>query len=352
MRALVGLLVLTSCVTAKPVLEPVKPVEPAVPAPRTNAVRVRALPFDVSACTKPAPPRGLTKETLEAFLELERPRFGACLASPTSRDQANATAELEVTVAATVSARVTPRNVTPEGVACLEARVKDLSLTGAASTPLVHVLVVTPPEGAPAPSVELLPEVNALRAAVTGACACFEVLGMNAPPQLVLKHLPGAPIDVVTASDPLADKVERCLEAALQSQPRSSLELTVDLPLLNGDATQESPDAAADVVKAQTEAMKRRHAAHVKLLVARHAASQKQLEREATSYKRKPTPKLARSRVALCGELRSLEDELPAALERAKSAELTASTRLAPTTLCSSVKRTDVEEEEAPSPAQ
>jgi hypothetical protein len=349
MRALAGLLVLTSCVTAKPVLEPVKPVEPAVPAPRTNAVRVRALPFDVSACAKSAPPRGLTKETLEAFLEVERPRFGACLASPTSRDKADATAELEVTVAATVSARVTPRNVTPEAVACLEARVKDLSLTGAASTPLVHVLIVAPPDGAPAPSVELLPEVNALRAAVTGACECFAVLGMNAPPQLVLKHLPEAPIDVVTASDPLADKVERCLEAALQSQPRSSLELTVDLPLINGDATQESPDAAADVVKAQTEAMKRRHAAHVKLLAARHAATLKQLESVAASYKRKPTPKLARSRVALCGELRSIEDELPAALGRARSPTLTDSTRVVPTALCASVKpEEDTEPQEAP----
>lgn len=345
MRALVGLLVLTSCVTAKPVPEPMKPVEPQVPAPRANAVRVRALPFDVSACAKPTPPSALTKETLAAFLELERPRFEACLAPPTSRERADATADLEVTVAATASARVTPRNVTAEGVACLEGRVKDLALTSAASTPLVNVLVVAPPVGAPDPSLELLPEVNALRAAVTSACSCFDVLGVNAPPQLVLTHLPDAPIDVVTSSDPLADTVERCLEAALKAQPRSALELTVDLPLLNGDATQESPDAAADVAKAQLEAMHRRHAAHVKLLVARHAANQKQLETVAASYKRKPTPKLARSRVSLCGELRSIEDELPAALERARDT----STRIAPTTLCTSVKAvTDPEQGEPP----
>ncbi|MDP1917459.1 MAG: hypothetical protein Q8L14_14560 [Myxococcales bacterium] len=343
MRSLVGLLVLTSCVTAKPVPEPVKPVEPVVPAPRANAVRVRALPFDVSACAKPAPPSGLTNETLAAFLELERPRFEACLAPPTSREKADATADLEVTVAATASARVTPRNVTAEGVACLEARVKDLALTGTASTPLVNVLVVAPPVGAPDPSLELVPEVNALRAAVTSACSCFEPLGLNAPPQLVLTHLPDAPIDVVTSSDPLADTVERCLEAALQAQPRSALELTLDLPLLNGDATQESPDAAADVAKAQTAAMSRRHAAHVKLLVARHAANQKQLELVAASYKRKPTPKLARSRVSLCGELRTIEDELPAALERAKSPTLNGSARIVPTTLCASVKDVEVE---------
>ncbi len=349
MRALVGLLVVTSCVTAKPVPAPVKPVEPLVPAPRANAVRVRALPFDVSACAKPTPPSALTKETLAAFLELERPRFEACLAPPTSRDRADATADLEVTVAATASARVTPRNVTPEGVACLEARVKDLALTGAASTPLVNVLVVAPPAGAPDASLELLPEVNALRAAVTSACSCFEVLGVNAPPQLVLTHGPHAPVDVVTSSDPLADAVERCLEAALQAQPRSALELTVDLPLLNGDATQESPDAAADVTKSQTEAMRRRHTARVNLLVARHAANQKQLETVAASYKRKPTPKLARSRVALCSELRSIEDELPAALERARSATLTNSTRVIPTTLCRSVKpATEAEQGEAP----
>ncbi|MDP3500024.1 MAG: hypothetical protein Q8S33_06820 [Myxococcales bacterium] len=335
-----GLLVLTSCVTAKPIPEP---VEPLVPAPRANAVRVRALAFDVSACAKPVPPSGLTNETLAAFLELERPRFEACLAPPTSRERPDASADLEVTVSATASARVTPRNVTAEGVACLEARVKDLTLTGAASTPLVNVLVVAPPVGAPDPSLELLPEVNALRAAVTSACSCFVALGVNAPPQLVLTHLPDAPIDVVTSSDPLADAVERCLEAALQAQPRTALELTVDLPLLNGDATQESPDAAADVVKAQTEAMRRRHAAHVKLLVARHAANQKQLETVAASYKRKPTPKLARSRVALCGELRSIEAELPAALERAKSPTLNGSANVVPTTLCASVKSDEVE---------
>lgn len=350
MRVWMGLLVLTSCVTAQPLPEPVKPVEPAVPAPRANAVRVRALPFDVSACAKPTPPTSPTKETLAAFLELERPRFEACLAPPSSRDKADASAELEVTVAATTTARTTPRNVTPEGVACLEARVKELTLTGASSAPLVHVLVVAPPTGAPDPSLELLPEVNALRAAVTSACSCFAILGVNAPPQLVLTHAPEGPVDVVTSPDPLADKVERCLEAALQAQPRSSLELTVDLPLINADATQESPDAAADVVKAQTDAMSRRHAAQVKLLVARHAALQKQLDGVAASYKRKPTPKLAKSRVALCDELRSIEDELPVALGRAKSPALSEATRVAPTTLCGSVRRTDVEDDD-PAPA-
>jgi len=349
MRALVGLLVLTSCVTAKPVPEPVKPVEPPVPQPRANAVRVRALPFDVSACAKPTTPSSLTKETLAAFFELERPRFEACLAPPNSRDTADASADLEVTVAATTTARITPRHVTPEGVACLDARVKELALLGSASTPLFNVLVVAPPVGAPDPALELLPEVNALRAAVTSACSCFQVLGVNAPPQLVLKHLPDGPLDVVTSADPLADKVERCLEASLRAQPRSSLELTVDLPLINADATQESPDAAADVVKAQTGAMSRRHAAQVKLLVARHAGLQTQLEGVAASYKRKPTPKLASSRAALCGELRSIEDELPAAFERAKNPTLREATRIVPTTRCASVKRTDVEEED-PSP--
>ena len=81
----------------------------------------------------------------------------------------------------------------------------------------------------------------------------------------------------------------------------------------------------------------------MKLLVARHGANQKQLEAVAASYKRKPTPKLARSRVSLCGELRSIEAELPAALERAKSPTLNGSARVVPTTLCASVKDVEVE---------
>jgi hypothetical protein len=343
MRALVGL-VLMSCVTAKPSPEPVKPVEPPAPPPRANAVRIRALPFDVSACATPNSPGVLTKETLEAFLEVERPRFEACLASPTSRSAADANAELEMTVAATTLVRVKAHNVTPEGVACLEASVKELKLTSASSKPLVKVLIIAAPEGAPDPSQELLPQVNALRAAVTSACACFEVLSVNAPPPLILKHLPNAAVDVVTSSDPLAEKVERCLEAALQTQPPSELELTVDLPLLNGDAMQESPDAAADVLKAQTQAMSRRHGAKVKLLVARHAALQKQLE-ALPIPKRKPPPKVLRSRLVLCRELRLIEDELPAALERAKSLSPTESIPFEPTTLCPPVKNDDPEVE-------
>lgn len=342
MRALVGLLVLSSCVTVKPpAAAPATAPQPA-PAARPNALRVRALPFDVSACAKPTPPPSLTPETLAAFLEVERPRFEACLAPPTSREQADATADVELLVAAVTAVKVTPRNVAAEGVTCLEARAKALGLS-AAAPPVRAVLVVAPPTGAPPPTVELLPEVNQLRAAVTQACGCFEALGVNAPPQLVLTHGAGGPVDVVTSGDPLADKVERCLEAALQSHPSSTLELTVDLPLLNGDATQPSPDAVPDVVAAQTAAMRRRHRARVALLVARRAALQAALEPVAASYKRKPTPKLAQRRVALCDELRALAAELPEALARADDAALTQATSVEPTALCASVKQKAVE---------
>ncbi|MBL8940444.1 MAG: hypothetical protein JNM69_38210 [Archangium sp.] len=333
MRCSLLLLLAAGCTTAKPTPDPVVEKPQPVTA-RANAVRARAMPFDVSVCSKPAGPRPLTAETLAALLTLERPRFAECLVSPTSREKDDASAEVEVMVGHAVTVTVTPRSVAPEGAACLEQRVRALGLSS--TTPIAATMVVGVPPGAPSTAAQLLPEVNALRAAVASACSCFEPLGVNAPPQLVLTLGPSSATDVVTASDPLADKVERCLEQALAEFPRPSLELTVDLPLLNADANQESPDASDEVATTQREAMKRRAAAKLDLLLVQRTALVKQLEPIAQSYKRKPTPSLMKQRIALCGDLRVVEDALPAAVERATPPK---PIDTEPSQLCASVKR-------------
>lgn len=333
MRSSLLLFVAAACTTAKPTPDPVV-VEPPKPiTAKANAVRARALPFDVSVCAKPVGVRPLTVETLTAALMLEQPRFAECLASPTSREQDDASADVEVMVNSTVTMKVTPRGLRAEGSACLEQRVQQLELTGANVTAST---VVGVPAGAPSSTLQLLPEVNAVRAAVASACSCFEPLGVNAPPQLVLKLGPSSAPDVVTAADPLADKVERCLEQTLADFPRPSLELTIDLPLLNSDANQESPDASDEVVTTQRQAMKRRAVAKLGLLLAQRTAIVKQLEPIAQSYKRKPTPSLMKQRIALCGELRVVEEALPLAVERALPSK---PIDTEPSQLCASVKR-------------
>lgn len=333
MRSSLLLFVAAACTTAKPTPDPVV-VEPPKPiTAKANAVRARALPFDVSVCAKPVGVRPLTVETLTAALMLEQPRFAECLASPTSREQDDASADVEVMVNSTVTMKVTPRGLRAEGSACLEQRVQQLGLTGPNVTASTAVGV---PTGAPSSTLQLLPEVNAVRAAVASACSCFEPLGVNAPPQLVLKLGPSSAPDVVTAADPLADKVERCLEQTLADFPRPSLELTIDLPLINSDASQESPDASDEVVTTQRQVMKRRATARLELLMAQRTALVKQLEPIAQSYKRKPTPSLMKQRIALCSELRVVEDALPLAVERAVPSK---PIDIEPSQLCASVKR-------------
>ncbi len=333
MRSPLLLFVAAACTTAKPTPDPVV-VEPPKPiTAKANAVRARALPFDVSVCAKPVSVRPLTAETLTAALTLEQPRFAECLASPTSRERDDASADVEVMVSSTVTMKVTPRGLRAEGSTCLEQRVQQLELTGANVTAST---VVGVPAGAPSSTLQLLPEVNAVRAAVASACSCFEPLGVNAPPQLVLKLGPSSAPDVVTAADPLADKVERCLEQTLADFPRPSLELTIDLPLLNSDANQESPDASDEVVTTQRQAMKRRAVAKLGLLLAQRTALVKQLEPIAQSYKRKPTPSLMKQRIALCSELRVVEDALPLAVERAVPSK---PIDTEPSQLCAAVKR-------------
>jgi hypothetical protein len=343
MRWLPAVLLCAACVTSKPAPDPA-PTPPPAPPPtaRPNAVRARATPFDVSVCTPPVTVKPLLY-ALDALLEYERPRFEACLAPPTSRDKADASADVEVHAGA--EPKVTPRNVTPEGVACLEAAAKQLTLTAGPKQVIVGTLVVSPPPQAPDPAVVLLPEVNALRAAVTQACACFEALGTNAPPQLVLTAGPAAAVDVVTSADPLATKLERCLEEQLAAHPRPTVELTVDLPLLHSGALQPSPDATAEVAALQQQVLERRRLAWAKLLWARRQALVAHLASVAPSLKRKPTPTLMKERRALCEALFEVDDALPAALEAAKDAELSKAVVTTPVQTCAAVKRTREEPE-------
>jgi hypothetical protein len=273
----------------------------------------------VAACTSPAPVNPLTRETLQALLDFERPRFEQCLVDADSLLKTDASADVEVVVAATARASVSARNLTPEGVACLEKVPAKLKLPPS-SSPLVARLVVNPPAGAPEPNPEFLPEVTLLRKEVVAACACFELLGANAPPQLLLVQKPGKPVDILTTSDPLADKIERCLEERLSAHTPPAFEVTVDLPLLNGDAQQDSPDASPDVVEAQRRAMATRHRANAKLLEARRAALEKQLEPVVLGLKRKSTPALIKQRAKLCQLMFDIEDELVASVQRATEA--------------------------------
>ncbi|MER2559508.1 MAG: hypothetical protein ABTQ32_02245, partial [Myxococcaceae bacterium] len=60
MRSSLLLFVAAACTTAKPTPDPVV-VEPPKPiTAKANAVRARALPFDVSVCAKPVSVRPLT----------------------------------------------------------------------------------------------------------------------------------------------------------------------------------------------------------------------------------------------------------------------------------------------------
>lgn len=340
MRWVWVMLLTLSCKTAEPVPDPVAPPPPP-PKAKENAVRSRLTPFDVSACAKAPRLAAVTKETLSAWVDFERPRFEACLTPSSAREKDDASAQLDVSVSAKepLSVKVTGQNVSPEGVACLEGAAKDLGLT--ATTSLTAQLSVVAPPGAPAANVQLLPEANALRAAVTSACACFEGLSVNAPPQLVLKLGPGSALDVVTAADPLAEKVERCLETTLASHPRPLVELTLDLPLLNGDAAAPSPDASQEVLAQQESVMKRRHSALVVLLDAQRTAVLKQLEPVSVAYKRKPTPKLVKERQAACDALIELEDALPLAVERAKNPAFVKTISLEPSQLCAFARASD-----------
>lgn len=332
-----GLLFIAACKTTEPTTEPLKPPPPKA---RENAVRVRVAPFDVSACAKPTPLAPVTKETLAALLDAERPRFEACLVPPSAREKLEGSATLDVAVTVKeASVKVTPRDVTPEGVGCLESAVKTLALAGASAG---AQLTVSSPPGSPDPTIQLLPEANTLRAAVTSACGCFE-LGVNAPPPLVLTIGPASALDVVTSADPISEKVERCLEAALAAHPKPTVELTLDLPLINADAAALSPDASPEILALQDQAMKRRHSAEVVLLDARRTALLKQLEPIAASYKRKPTPKLTRERQTLCEAILEIEESLPVALERAKNADLTKNVSTEPAQLCAFARTAEEE---------
>jgi hypothetical protein len=340
MRWVWAVLVTLGCKTTEPVQDAVKTPPPPPPKAKENAVRLRAPAFDVSACVKPPVLTPVTKETLAAWLDFERPRFEACLMPATARDKADANAQLDVSVSAKeTSVKIAAQNVTPLGVSCLEATVKAMNVTNAST--VTAQLFVAPPADAPAPNVELLPEANALRAAVTQSCQCFTGLSVNAPPQLVLKMGPETPLDVVTAADPLAEKVERCLEEALAAHPRPTVELTIDLPLLNGDATAQSPDASSELAAHQDALMKRRHSALVGLLEAQRTALLKVIEAVSTSAKRKPTPKLIKERQALCETLIEVEDALPGAVERAKNPALSKVVSLEPSQLCAFARTSD-----------
>lgn len=287
------LLLLTSCATAKP---PPPPPPPPPPKARANAVRLRVAPLDVSVCAKPDAVAPLTRETLSALLELERSRFEPCVT-----DTADGGVLVELTAG---PAGLTPKSQDP----CLSGAAAGLQLT--APQPVTASLTLAPgPERGP----EAVPEAWALREAVSRACTCFEGLGVNSPPQLLLIHKPGAPVDIVTAEDPLAAKVERCLEEQLAAQPAPSLEVTIDLPLLNADA---SADAAKDVSpqvdEAQRLASQRRARARLVLLEARRAALLARLTPLVGPLKRKPTPKLMRERSQWCALLLEVDEALEA----------------------------------------
>jgi hypothetical protein len=249
----------------------------------------------------------LTKETLSALLEVERPRFEACLAPTASRLEALAGANLTV-VASGPGARVsvTPRGLSPAAVACLEATGAGLNAT--ATQEVEASLSVATPAGSTEPGAGVVPDAELLRQRVTSACPCFAAIGVNAPPQLVITARPQAPLDVLTTSDLIADRLERCLEETV-APLEGTLEVTLDLPLLNGDAHQPSPDASADVALLQDAAMARRHSAALQLALARRRALEQQLKPVATSLKRKPTPALVKQRAALCRALVEVDDE-------------------------------------------
>lgn len=261
---------------------------------------------------KARPPSPLTGATLSAFLEVEQPRFQACLVAEAS----DAGVTVELTVAQRLSVKLSAPSLSDAGSACLEAVGPTLGLS-TAQPGVSASIAIEPPSGAEATAN--VPEAAVLRAAVTSSCECFEALSVNAPPQLVLHHLPRAPVDVVTASDPIAARLERCLEARLASIPGSEIELTVDLPLISSVALHESPDAASDVVTAQREAMARRARAEFGLLLTQHNTLTRQLDAMATPLKRKPTPALQRQRKAACTTLFGVEDALVGVRARVKA---------------------------------
>lgn len=316
----VGLMaVQVACKTAAPTpdVAPSPPVPPQ-PVAKANAVRARGTPFDVSACAPVTLPVPLTTETLAAFLEVERPRFEQCLAPTSSREAPEASAELAVTVTARVAqVTVEGRGLSAAAKTCLEETVAGLGLSAAGSTSAR--LSVVAPVGSPEPGASGVPEVEALRQAIARACACFASVGVNAPPQLVVQARSNAPLDVVTASDIVSTRVERCLEETVVA-PSSTLELTVDLPLLNGEANQTSPDASPDIVAAQELAMARRHVAQANLLVARRVGLKLRLDALAISLKRKPTPALRKERGSLCQMLFEVDDDLTRRVRQATDA--------------------------------
>ncbi|MDX2009199.1 MAG: hypothetical protein SFW67_03360 [Myxococcaceae bacterium] len=335
-----------ACKTAAPAPDPspAAPPPPTRPVAKANAVRARATPFDVAACSTLSAPVPLTNETLRAWLEVERPRFEQCLAPTAARTRAQASARLTLTSASSgARVEVTPEGLAPGAVACLEASARALPLPSAGD--LEARLTVVAPVGSAEPGASVVPDAEALRERVTSACACFGALGLNAPPQLVVHARPGLPLEVVTTTDVIAERLERCLEASVAA-PDSPLEVTLDLPLLNGDSNQSSPDASSDVVAAQDVAMARRHLGRLELLLARRAALAQQVAALATSLKRKPTPALRQRRASLCAALFEVDDELPlearTAADAATRAKLprpaTPALTLEPVQACAAVK--------------
>jgi hypothetical protein len=341
-----------ACKTAAPTPDAPDPITPPpAPAPvaRANAVRARATPFDVAACAPVLAATPLTRETFAALLEAERPRFEQCLAPAASRTASQASAELSVVASARgVRVTVTPRALSDEAVACLEARGAALAVS--ATMELQAGLTIDAPVGSSDPEAAVVPEAEVLRRRLSEACACFTAIGLNAPPQLVVTSRPGAPLDVVTAADVIAGRVERCLEETVPGMD-GALEVTIDLPLLNGDANQPSLDASADVVAAQDQAMARRHVAALQLLLARRSALERQLKGVATSLKRKATPTLLKQRASLCRQLFAVEEEASGRAQLATEAVARAKgppssvppVTLEPLQVCSAVKPTEDE---------
>jgi hypothetical protein len=326
-----------------------------VPAPATPAgakaegQRVAAVDyFDVAAVTA-APPvlaRRLGNEGLLGVDLAARPALLECLVDPRNRGGEKAT---HVVVEGAINGegvqhKVSGTNLTPAGVACMEAALKAWTKgipagPGAPVTSqmeLDHVVGVQPAVGLGNGDASDL--AAAVRLALPGFGECFAGWTSAAPRTLratlrAAKPRDGSPAVLLSSvafdptPDPVAGKVAACLEGKLKALPvkppsGDSVTASVALRLVHSGIEGALPDAPPELQLVELDLQRARRLADVTLAVDEHAQALATYDELVRRYKSRGRPEVSLADLKdKCAALVAADDRLLAASERQSATE-------------------------------
>lgn len=289
--------------------------------------------FDVGSCVAPSPtlPDPLNPEGVVGALVLARPGVLECFVDPKNRGpEADAAAAVKATVGEAGAAyEVTGTNLTPTGIACIEAALKRLPFKALekGAPPVVGAAEFR--HGATSPAVAF--GVNAasdvaaaIRLAEAGWCECWAELAKNPPPSLKahLKFVPTKPVEVSfdPSSDPAAARLIGCLTpklAALPPPKTGTNELTVHYPILlvNSAASEETVDAQPELQFIQLDLIRAQRAAEVAVKIGVRANALRTYDALVAKYKAKPSSVLIKELREKCAAMVATDEDWIAALK-------------------------------------